>query len=51
MELFRKKNTATTFVFPLISSGSNDYYTTSAWASLANPTISAYSWSDSVNLP
>ena len=48
MELFRKKGTATTFVFPLVSSGSNSYYTTSAWTNLTNTSISAYQWSDTI---
>jgi len=51
MELFRKKNQATTLVFPLLSASSDGYYTQSTWAGMTNQLISAYSWSDSVTLP
>ena len=47
-EILRQKNQPTTFVFPLVSSGSNNYYTTSAWNDLTNKSISAYSWADTV---
>jgi len=47
MELFRTKNLATRISFPLITSGSTDYFTGTAWESLTNASISAYSWQDS----
>jgi hypothetical protein len=49
MELFRKKNLATNIVFPLLTSGGNQYYTTSAWSNLTNRSVSAYSWADSIS--
>jgi hypothetical protein len=45
MELFREKNKATIFTFPLVLSESNEYYT-SAWANLTDSSISAFSWND-----
>ena len=49
MELLKKKNQATNFIFPLVSSGSNEYFSTSAWANMTNASVSAYSWSDALS--
>jgi hypothetical protein len=51
MEILRKKNQETQIVFPLISSGSNAFYTTSAWSALTNKSVSAYSWQDNGTTP
>lgn len=44
MEIIRKKATAATFVFPLITAGSSTYYTTSAWSNLTSATKTVYTW-------
>lgn len=46
MEVLRKKNQATRIVFPLVTSGSTDYFTGTAWGSLTSAVIDAYSWQD-----
>lgn len=52
MELYRKRNTATKIVFPLMDAASTSaYYTTSAWNSLTNSSKKVYCWSDDDSAP
>jgi len=47
MELLRQKNVASRIVFPLISTVDRpEYFTGTAWGSLTNASVTAYSWQD-----
>jgi hypothetical protein len=49
MELIRQSNLATTITFPLISSGSNNFFTGTAFSALTNGSKVLYTWTDSNN--
>jgi len=48
-ELLRVKNVATKIQFPLLDATTSDYFTGTAWGSLTNASLEAYSWGDGTN--